>query len=112
MIGMSLSYKNLVYTDDELLKSEYLFPRLWEKGVRSVELRTVMPSADPSEVKRIADMLWDNGFNITIRSNCFSLVNAVSDVFAPVSELLSSLRQRELILTLHPINRQLPILCL
>ena len=104
MIGMSLSYKNLLSTDDVRLKPEHLLPKLWEKGVRSIELRAVSANADPNDVLRIAELLWSYGFVITVHGNCKNLGKAVSEVFAPLSLLLENLRQRELIITLHPIK--------
>ena len=68
MIGMSLSYQKLLYTEENELKPEVLLPKLWEKGVRSVELRAVPVGADPDEVLRVADLLWDYGFQITVHS--------------------------------------------
>jgi sugar phosphate isomerase/epimerase len=104
MIGMSLSYKNLLATDDVRLKPECLLPKLWEKGVRSIELRSVSANADPNDVLRIAELIWSYGFGITVHGNCKHLSEAVSEVFAPLSLLLENFRQRELIITLHPIK--------
>lgn len=104
MIGMSLSYKNLLATDDIRLKPENLLPQLWERGVRSIELRAVSASADPREVLRISELLWSYGFEITVHGNCKRLDMAVEEVFAPLSLVLKNLRQRELIITLHPIK--------
>ena len=68
MIGMSLSYQKHLSTCDPALKPETLLPQLWEHGVRSIELRAVTPTASPVEVLRVANILWDHGFQVTIHS--------------------------------------------
>ena len=100
---MSLSYKNLCATDDELLKPDILLPKLWAHGVRSIELRTVTAGARPIDVLRVANLLWDYGFQITVHSSARSAESAVADVFGPLSNLLTCLRQRELVITVHPV---------
>lgn len=103
MIGMSLSYKKLLHTFDEALKPEVLLPQLRAHGVRSIELRAVSPSDHPDDVLRVADLLWDYGFQITVHAKCKTEQNAVSEVFSPLSRVLSEMRQRELIITIHPV---------
>lgn len=103
MIGMSLSYKKLLSTEDENLKPEMLLPKLWEHGVRSIELRPVFAFENPMEVLRIANLLWDYGFQITIHVQCRTVGSAVSDVFTPLSMVLTHMRQPEIILTTHPV---------
>ena len=73
MIGLSLSYKELVSTQNPDLKPELLLPKLWQHGVRSIELRAMSSSACPDEVLRIANLLWDYGFQITLHSASPSL---------------------------------------
>ena len=104
MIGMSLSYKKLLYADDDGLKPEILLPKLWAEGVRSVELRAVSPSEPADNVLKVASLLWDYGFSITVHGKCRSVESAANDVFAPLELMLSNMRQKELIVTLHPIK--------
>lgn len=103
MIGMSLQYKNLINTDDPAMKPEVLFPKLWEHGVRSVELRGVPPTSSQNEALRVANALWDHGFQITVHSQPKSEKSAVDDIFAPLTKVLSNMRQRELVIVIHPV---------
>ena len=103
MIGMSLSYQKLLSTCDPALKPETLLPQLWEHGVRSIELRAVTPTACPVEVLRVANILWDHGFQVTIHSKPRAVESAVKDVFVPLTHMLARMRQRELIVTIHPV---------
>ncbi len=103
MIGMSLSYAQLLENNDEELKAEVLLPKLWDHGVRSIEFRSVTPTDSPSEALRMANMVWDYGFNITIHAETKYVSRAVEDVFAPLVDILDNLRQRELVITVHPI---------
>ena len=103
MIGISLSYPKLLSTNDPALKPATLLPQLWEHGVRSIELRTILPTASPTEALRAANILWDYGFQVTVHSSVKSLQSAVDDVFIPLSHILAHMRQRELVVTIHPI---------
>lgn len=103
MIGMSLSYRKLLENDDALLKPETLLPKLWEHGVRSIELKTISASDSSVDVFRVANLLWDYGFQVTVHSTAVSASSAVEDVFAPLAGLLTGMRQRELIVTIHPV---------
>jgi DNA polymerase IIIc chi subunit len=103
MIGVSLSYQKLLYTEEEALRPTVLLPQLLERGVRSVELRAVPAGEDPASVLRVANLLWDYGFQITVHACCESVQSAVEDVLLPLRALLAQLRQRELIVTLHPV---------
>ena len=103
MIGTSLSYRNLLNTEDPLLSADVILPKLWERGVRSIELRAVPIGGAPEDALRVANILWDYGFQITVHSSCKTLANAVSEVFDPLRALLGQMRQRELIITIHPI---------
>ena len=103
MIGMSLSYQKLLSTCDPALKPETLLPQLWEHGVRSIELRAVTPTASPVEVLRVANILWDHGFQVTVHSAPRAVESAVEDVFVPLTHMLARMRQRELIVTIHPV---------
>lgn len=104
MIGVSLPYKQLARPEEHGALPDGLLAALFARGVRSIELRTVSPSADPADVLRVAKRLWEQGFQITLHVHCRTQESAVSDVFAPLSCLLAHLRQRELMLTLHPIR--------
>ena len=103
MIGMSLSFRNLLATDDAMLKPETLLPKLWSHGVRSIELRSIPAGTSPTDMRRVADLLWDFGFQITVHASVRSLNAAVHDVFDVLSLTLPDLRQRNLVITVHPI---------
>lgn len=103
MIGMSLPYRSLLNTTDEELKPKILLPKLWDHGVRSIELRALKPNDNASDVLHISNILWDYGFQITVHSTCASVESAVADVFEPLSKLLCHMRQRELVITIHPV---------
>ena len=62
MIGTSLSYRNLLNTEDPLLSADVILPKLWERGVRSIELRAVPIGGAPEDALRVANILWDYGF--------------------------------------------------
>lgn len=104
MIGMSLSYKMLLHTKDASLQPDVLLPQLWERGVRSIEIRSLPTDARSADVLRIANLLWDYGFNITVHSTARSAPSAVDNVFIPLSDMLAHMRQRELIVTIHPVS--------
>lgn len=103
MLGMSLSYKNILSPEDEALKPDSLLPKLWDRGVRSVELRAVRHTEEPENVLRAADMLWDYGFQVSVHSVCKSVQSATEDVFGPLSLMLAHMRQPKLTVTVHPI---------
>ena len=103
MIGLSLSYKWLLGDHGTLESPEAFLPRLWERGVRSIEIRTVPAGADSDEVLRAAEPLLKYGFNITVHAKVKTVENAVSEVLEPLSLLLKKLTQKELIVTVHPI---------
>ena len=105
MIGLSLQYKWLAGRGSfPMPEAELFFAELRARGVSSVELRAVARDADPQEVLAVASSLWDRGFRITVHGSVGTAENAVAEVFAPLSELLSHLRQRELVVTVHPIE--------
>ena len=103
MIGTSLSYRSLVHDREGELAPDVLLPKLWEAGVRSVELRAVWGDTDPAEVLSVANLLWDYGFLVTVHGGCETVENAVEKIFAPLAEMLAHLRQDSLTVTLHPI---------
>lgn len=99
MIGCSLNYGRLLSGD----RYGELLPKLWERGVRSIELRTVPRGADADEAFRIAELLWGYGFTVTVHSSVKTVENAVSEVILPLKRMLAGLRQKELVVTVHPI---------
>ncbi|MBQ6703034.1 MAG: MBL fold metallo-hydrolase [Clostridia bacterium] len=104
MIGMSVAYKILSGKEEGENRPEILLPKLWNHGVRSIEIRNVQANADPSEVLRIANLLWDYGFNITVHGKTKTVEGAVSAVFEPLKLVLANMRQNELIVTIHPVQ--------
>ena len=103
MIGMSLSFKHLLATDDPALQPETLLPKLWAHGVRSIELRSIPAGTSAADVFTVANLLWDFGFQITVHGSVRSLEGAVRDVFDMLTLTLANLRQRDLVITVHPI---------
>lgn len=99
MIGCSLNYKRLLSGE----RYGELLPLLWERGVSSIEVRAVPPCADADEVFWIAERLWNYGFTVSVHSSVKTVENAVSEVLLPLERMVSALRQRELVVTVHPI---------
>ena len=103
MIGLSLSYKWLLGDRGTLESPEAFLPQLWERGVRSIEIRTVPAGADADEVLRASEQLLKYGFNITVHARVKTVENAVDEVLRPLSLLVEKMSQKELIVTVHPI---------
>ena len=103
MIGISLPYKWLCGGKGLPVPPSVLLPQLYRRGVGSIELRTVPIGGDPKEVLRVADLLWDYGFSVTVHANAKSAEGVLEEVLQPLSAVLMHLRQRELIVTVHPI---------
>ena len=103
MIGISLPYKWLCGGKGLPVSPSVLLPQLRRRGVGSIELRTVPIGGDPTEVLRVADLLWEYGFSVTVHANAKSAEGIVTEVLQPISAILKHLRQRELIVTVHPI---------
>ena len=103
MIGLSLSYKWLLGDHGTLESPETFLPQLWERGVRSIEIRTVPAGADADEVLRASEPLLKYGFNITVHAKVKTVENAVDEVLRPLSLLVEKMSQKELIVTVHPI---------
>ena len=103
MIGISLPYKWLCGGKGLPIPPCVLLPQLFRRGVRSIELRTVPIDGDPEEALRVADLLWEYGFCVTVHANAKSAEGIVTEVLQPISAILKHLRQRELIVTVHPI---------
>ena len=72
MIGMSLSYKDFLSGNNPAQKLDTLLLQLWDHGVRGIELRGISPSVNPIEALRIANILWDYGFQVTVHSQAKS----------------------------------------
>ena len=105
MIGVSLPYEWLAgKTSEPLGDPKELLVRLRNRGVDSIELRTVFLRHDPKEVLRVAEFLWDLGFSLTVHVKAHDRERATEEVFAPVREVLEHLRQEKLTLTLHPVK--------
>ena len=57
-----------------------------------------------SDVRRVAERLWDDGFHISLHGDVKTADCAVTELFTPIKELLASLRQNTINITVHPIN--------
>ena len=99
MIGVSLSYEFLSKNDG----LGVTLSSLWSRGVRSIELRMVPAGESPEKVLRIANVLWDYGFKITVHSSSRAVETAVEDILYPLSSILAHKRQSEFTVTIHPI---------
>ena len=104
MIGVSLSYDWLAGGEGLLGNVDSLLTRLKRQGVESIELRTVFLHHAPKDVLRVAEMLWDKNFQITVHAKAHSRELAVSEVFDPISSVLQNLRQENLTVVIHPIK--------
>ncbi|MBQ8432986.1 MAG: MBL fold metallo-hydrolase [Clostridia bacterium] len=104
MIGVSLPYEWLASGQGLLGNVDSVLTALKRRGVESVELRTVFLRHDPAEVLRVAEMLWDRGFQISVHVKAHSEQEAVREVFEPLSRVLSHLRQERLVVVLHPVR--------
>ena len=104
MIGVSLPLDWLI-TGEGLPESvDNVLSALKAVGVRSIELRTVRAYHSASDVRRVADLLWDLGFNISLHGDVKTADGAVDELFTPIKELLLNLRQSTVNITVHPIN--------
>lgn len=104
MIGASLPYEWLATSEGLLGDVDRVLNALKRSGVESIELRTVFLRHDPAEVLRVAELLWDKGFQITVHVKAHSRELAVSEVFDPLSLVLANLRQENLTVVLHPVK--------
>ena len=104
MIGVSLPIKWLISGEGLDVDREDLLRKLKDRGVRSIELRTVVPTHSPDDVSAVANMLWNRGFLISVHGRVKSAKTAVSDVFSPLQKTLTSLRQAKLNITVHPVK--------
>ena len=104
MIGVSLAYDWLAGREGLLGDVNTVLKNLRELDVDSIELRTVFLRHDPHEVLRVAEMLWKNGFQITVHAKAHSRETAIEEVFSPISEVLKNLRQEKLTVVIHPVR--------
>ena len=103
MIGVSLPF-DWLSTGEGLPESrENVLLALKAEGVRSIELRTVRYHHTAADVKRVAQLLWDYGFCISLHGDVKTEENAITNLFCPLEELLKDLRQPSVNITVHPI---------
>ncbi|MCQ2430520.1 MAG: MBL fold metallo-hydrolase [Clostridia bacterium] len=83
-----------------------LIGALADRGVTSIEIRSIGPSIAPSDALKYARIVWDKGLSVTIHGQVRSAESAVEDVFAPLSEILGELtgHQPLLTVTVHPVK--------
>jgi len=111
MLGVSLPYPWLTEGAELPAAPHKLLPVLYDRGVRSVEIRAVYYNADPDTVLHIFELLWAHGFTVTVHGMVRSLETAVEDVFAPLAKAIAHLRQDALTVTIHPLDTDnVPIL--
>ncbi len=102
MTGVSLPY-GMLADNEQRAECRSLLSKLWDRGVRSIELRAVAAKGDADEVLGIAEFVWSCGFNITVHANARTADGVVEEVLQPLFGVLANLRQKELIVTVHPI---------
>ena len=102
MIGLSLPYRWLL-GGEGVMSPQELLPLLKQNGAHSVEMRPVPAGADPDDVLRCAELLWNYGFNITAHGSVGSAERAVEQVLRPLKRMIANMKQRELVVTVHPI---------
>lgn len=103
MVGVSLPFDWLLTGEGLPESREAVLLALKTEGVRSIELRTVRDHHTATDVKRVAQLLWDYGFYISLHGVVKTEENAVSELFYPLEELLKDLRQPSVNITVHPI---------
>lgn len=100
MIGVSLPLS--LFEAEGREERQPLLDYLKKEGVESVELRTVRKDSDPAAVRLAMEILWEEGFQVTVHGEVKSLESGVSDVFAPLASAFP-LKQKKLNITVHPI---------
>ena len=103
MIGVSLSYDYLTTGEGYSVTPGRFLHMLGERGVGSVELRTVRTDADPLEVKALAQIIRGRGMNVTVHAETRSVESAAEDVFFPLRAMLAS-SDEKLNVTVHPVD--------
>ena len=104
MIGVSLPLDWLITGEGLPERVDHVLSALKAEGVRSIELRTVRTYHTAGDVRRVAELLWDNGFEITLHGDVKTAGGAVAELFTPIKELLENLHQKTINITVHPIN--------
>ena len=100
MIGVSLPLA--LFEDGAKEKRKPLLDYLKKEGVESVELRTVRRNSDAAQVRGAMELLWEEGFQVTVHGEVKSVESCVSDVFDPLASAFP-LKQKILNITIHPI---------
>ncbi len=103
MIGVSLPLDWLINGEGLSLDVDHVLTALKSEGVKSVELRTVREHHSAFEVRRVADRLWDCGFQISLHGSIKTAENAVTELFTPIAEVLKNLRQPTVNITVHAV---------
>ena len=102
MLSVSLSFRALAA--GEGIGSERFLDELHDRGVQSIEFRTVTGNQDPQTVLAAADRVWRHGMRISVHTAPRSADTAVQDMFRPLEAVLKADRQDRIILVLHPVN--------
>ena len=103
MIGISLPLDWLI-TGQGLPESvDTVLSALKDEDVRSIELRTVRSRHNAADILRVAQMLWNRGFFISIHGDVKTVENAIDELFTPIALLLKNLEQPSINITIHPI---------
>ncbi len=103
MIGVSLQYRGLKGEEDLPFRNPDSFlTTLFEKGVRSIELRSIGGNEDREKVHEITKYIWSHNMTVTVHGHVHGEETAVEDVIGPLRGILSDLRQKEVIVTVHP----------
>lgn len=103
MIGVSVSSKWLIEGSEISSCPEDFLPKLYEKGVRSIEVRDIKPGTDPERIYNCANIVWDHGFQVTLHARAASVETAAADVFVPLSKVLRHMRQEKVVVVIHPV---------
>ena len=100
MIGVSLPLS--LFEEGAKEERQPLLDYLKREGVESIELRTVRKHSDPAQVRTAMEIVWSEGFQVTVHGEVKSVESSVADVFAPLA-LAFPLKQNKLNVTVHPI---------
>ena len=103
MIGVSLPFRRLTGEQDTPFADiDAFLKKLKNEGVCSIELRAVAPGTDPDSVFDVVQKIRNSGMRITVHGSIKSQETAVSDIFDPLTKVLSYFVGDELIITVHP----------
>lgn len=100
MIGVSLPLS--LFDEGAKEERQPLLQYLRQEGAESIELRTVRSHTEPEVVRRAMEIVWSEGFQLTVHGEVKSLESCVEDVFSPLSKAFP-LKQKKLNVTIHPI---------